>query len=154
VTNRPARVWLLAVALGSAAHAADPNGASPAGQRESRPQPSITIEAQEAVETAPPYPEVAEKPSIRDYILDNSGPIRECYEKRLGERPTLQGKLIARFDIGPTGKVIGATADGIADKELVLCVVTAVRRFEFEKPQSGGKIRIAYPFKFEPRPAK
>jgi len=61
---------------------------------------------------------------------------------------------VARFDIGPSGKVIGATADGMADKELVLCVVTAVRKWEFEKPQSGGKLRVAYPFKFEPQPAR
>jgi len=29
-----------------------------------------------------------------------------------------------------------------------------VRKFQFEKPLSGGKLRIAYPFRFEPRPAK
>ena len=34
------------------------------------------------------------------------------------------------------------------------CVVTAVRKWEFEKPQSGGKLRVAYPFKFEPQPAR
>jgi hypothetical protein len=154
VTDCTARAWLLALALGFAAHGADSAATAPSAQRGTRPQPSLTVEAQEPVEGAPPYPDGAEKISIRDYILENSGPIRECYEKRLAERPTLQGKLIARFDIGPTGKVIGATADGIADRELVLCVVTAVRKFEFEKPQSGGKIRVAYPFKFEPRPAK
>jgi len=154
VTNRPARALLLAVALGSAAHAADSNADALARPKDSRPQPSVTVEAEEPVSSSPPYPGGAEKLAIRDYIVENSGPIRECYEKRLAERPTLQGKLIARFDIGPAGKVIGATADGIADRELILCVVTAVRKFEFEKPLSGGKIRIAYPFKFEPRPAK
>ena len=51
-------------------------------------------------------------------------------------------------------EVIGAGADGIADRELIVCVVTAVRKLEFDKPQSGGKLRVAYPFKFEPRPAK
>ena len=95
-----------------------------------------------------------ERKAIGDYIRDNSAPIRECYEKRLRESPTLQGKLVTRFDIGPSGRVIGATADGITDRELIVCVVTAVRNFEFDKPHSGGKLRIAYPFKFEPRPAK
>jgi len=60
----------------------------------------------------------------------------------------------ARFDIGPSGRVIGATAEGITDRELIACVLAAVRKFEFDKPHSGGKLRIAYPFKFEPRPAK
>ena len=50
--------------------------------------------------------------------------------------------------------MIGATADGITDRELIVCVLAAVRKFEFDKPHSGGKLRIAYPFKFEPRPAK
>lgn len=120
-----------------------------------RPKASLTVVSENpADEAAPPIPQGDERRAIGEYIRDNSGPIRECYEKRIQERPTLQGKLIARFDIGPDGKVIGAAAEGMADRELVLCVLTAVRRFEFDKPLSGGKLRIAYPFKFEPRPAR
>jgi outer membrane biosynthesis protein TonB len=101
-----------------------------------------------------PLPQGDERKAIGDYIRDNSSDVRECYANRLRDRPTLQGKLVARFDIGPRGRVIGASADGIADKELILCVVTAVRKWEFEKPQSGGKLRVAYPFKFEPQPTR
>jgi hypothetical protein len=116
---------------------------------------SLVIEGEDASEEpSPPVPQGDERRTIGDYIRDNSPPIRDCYEKRLRESPTLHGKLVARFDIGPSGRVIGATADGIADRELIVCVVTAVRKFEFDKPRSGGKLRIAYPFKFEPRPAK
>jgi hypothetical protein len=147
---------LLVAGLASAAAAGDarPDGAA-APNDPPAVRASLTVESEEPAEPAPaPYPAGVEKAAIRDHIIDSSGPIRECYEKRLAERPTLQGKLVARFDIGPNGRVIGAAADGIADRELILCVVTAVRKFEFEKPQSGGKLRIAYPFKFEPRPAK
>jgi hypothetical protein len=127
---------------------------APAGVQE-RPKASLIVVAEEeAVEEAPPAPQGDERRAIAGTIRDNSGAIRECYEKRLQDRPTLQGKLVARFDIGPSGKVIGANAEGIADRELVLCVLTAVRNLEFDKPQSGGKLRVAYPFKFEPRPAK
>jgi outer membrane biosynthesis protein TonB len=120
-----------------------------------KPKASLIVVAQEeAVEEAPQVPQGDERRSIGETIRDNSGPIRDCYEKRLQERPTLQGKLVARFDIGPSGKVIGAIAEGMADRELVLCVLTAVRSFEFDKPHSGGKLRVAYPFKFEPRPAR
>lgn len=121
-----------------------------------KPKASLLVVAQEeaAPGEAPPVPQGDERRAIGDTIRDNSGTIRECYEKRLQERPTLQGKLVARFDIGPNGKVIGAVAEGMADRELVLCVLTAVRALEFDKPHSGGKLRIAYPFKFEPRPAK
>ena len=54
----------------------------------------------------------------------------------------------------PSGRVIGATADGIADRELQICVVQVVRKWEFAAPSSGGKLRVAYPFKFEPQPAR
>jgi hypothetical protein len=115
----------------------------------------MIIESEEPGEEAPPpVPQGEERKAIGDYIRDNSAEIRDCYARRLQDRPTLMGKLVARFDIGPNGKVIGATADGMSDKELILCVVTAVRKWEFEKPQSGGKLRVAYPFKFEPQPAR
>ena len=146
---------LLFVTLASAAQAADSMPAAPAPSKDSRPRASLTVEGEETGAVAtPPYPTGMEKLAIRDRIVDNSAPIRECYEKRLVERPTLQGRLVARFDIGPDGKVIGAGADGIADRELIVCVVTTVRKFEFDKPHSGGKLRVAYPFKFEPRPTK
>ena len=116
---------------------------------------SMIIESEESGDEAPPpVPQGEERKAIGDYIRDNSAEIRECYARRLQERPTLMGKLVARFDIGPSGRVIGATAEGITDRELIACVLAAVRKFEFDKPHSGGKLRIAYPFKFEPRPAK
>lgn len=130
-------------------------GASAGEPTAAQKRASLVVEGEDPTEEpSPPIPQGDERRIIGDYIRDNSAPIRECYEKRLKESPTLQGKLVARFDIGPSGRVIGATADGIADRELIVCVVTAVRSFEFDRPQSGGKLRIAYPFKFEPRPVK
>ena len=120
---------------------------------EEKTKASLTIVAEEPADAAGQIPQGEERRAIGEYIRDNSGPVRECYEKRLQERPTLQGRLITRFDIGPDGRVIGAVADGIADRELTVCVLTAVRRFQFEKPHSGGKLRVVSPFKFEPRPA-
>ncbi|SRR5260221_5921404 len=131
-----------------------PQGAGGDGGAKSK-SASMTIESEDESEQAtPPVPQGDERRAIGDYVRDNSGDVRECYAKRLQDRPTLQGKLIARFDIGPNGKVIGAMAEGIADRELVLCVVSVVRKWEFEKPQSGGKLRVAYPFKFEPQPTR
>ncbi len=156
----------LAAVLAAGAFAADPPKAPvpPAAQMpqggggdgSARPKAaSMTIESEETAEEAPPpAPQGEERRTIGDYIRDNSSDVRDCYAKRLQERPTLQGKVVARFDIGPRGKVIGASADGISDRELLLCVVSAVRKWEFEKPQGGGKLRIAYPFKFEPQPAR
>jgi outer membrane biosynthesis protein TonB len=120
-----------------------------------KPKASMVVEPDDGAAQPPtPLPQGDERKAIGDYIRDNSSDVRDCYASRLRERPTLSGKVVARFDIGPTGKVIGAMADGIADRELIKCIVTAVRKWEFEKPASGGKLRVAYPYKFEPQPAR
>jgi outer membrane biosynthesis protein TonB len=159
------RAAMLLSLCATAAWAADPPKSAPpvatqkpqggGGDGAAKPKAaSMTIESDDGDDSAPPVPVADERRAIGDYIRDNSSDVRECYARRLQERPTLQGKLVARFDIGPHGKVIGATAEGIADRDLVLCVVTVVRKWEFDKPQSGGKLRVAYPFKFEPQPTR
>jgi TonB family protein len=116
---------------------------------------SLIIEDDSAPpEAAPPAPIGEERQVIGRYIRSHTGDITECYERRLAERKTLQGRLTARFDIGPNGRVIGATAEGIGDRELTACVVKVIRGWEFEKPQSGGKLRVAYPWVFTPTPAQ
>src|SRR6267143_1805243 len=110
--------------------------------------------AARADDAAPPAPSGDERRLIGDYIRNQTREIRDCYEKRLQERKTLQGKLLARFDIGPSGQVIGASAEGMGDRELSVCVVKVVRGWEFDKPQSGGKLRVGYPWVFTPTPGQ
>jgi TonB family protein len=143
---------LLALLLMAAAQTS-PAAAGAGAPQSSKPKASMTIESEEN-DDGPPLPQGDERKAIGDYIRDNSSDVRECYATRLRDRPTLAGKVVARFDIGPNGKVIGAMADGIGDKELIRCIVTAVRKWEFEKPASGGKLRVAYPYKFEPQPTR
>ncbi len=148
-------VSLIAVAAARADNAPAKSAQGAGGDAAARPKAaSMVIEEADEPEAPPPAPAGEEKRAIGDYIRNNSADIQDCYAKRLQERPRLQGKLVARFDIGPTGRVIGATADGIPDHDLVLCVVTVVRKWEFEKPAAGGKLRIAYPWKFEPQPSR
>ncbi len=161
----PLRLAILISVFAGAAGAAEtpPPPAPPEAQKPegaggdggAKPAAAMVVESEEpGEEPPPPIPQGEERRAIGEYIRDNSAEIRDCYARRLQDKPTLQGKLVARFDIGPNGKVIGASADGIPDYELVLCVVTAVRKWEFDKPSSGGKLRVAYPFKFEPQPAR
>ena len=115
------------------------------------PRPDIAIqEDREANEVPPPAPSGDERRLIGDHIRDHSREIAACYEKRAQERKGLHGKIIARFDIGPNGRVIGATADGIEDRELTLCVVQVVRSWTFARPRSSVKLRVAYPWVFPP----
>ncbi|TMA27266.1 MAG: AgmX/PglI C-terminal domain-containing protein [Deltaproteobacteria bacterium] len=148
---------LIALLLASAAAAADsPPQTSPpqggaGGDGATKVKAASMIIEEEVNEPPPPAPVGDERRIIGEHIREKSATIQDCYAGRLRERPTLQGKLVARFDIGPSGKVIGATADGIQDPQLLLCVVKAVRQWEFQKPASGGKLRVSYPFKFEPQ---
>jgi TonB family protein len=141
---------LVIALLLAAAPTPDPAAATASAKVKS----SMTIEADDAGDDATPLPQGDERKAIGDHVRENSAEIRECYASRLRDRPTLSGKVIARFDIGPNGHVIGAMADGIGDRELIRCIVTAVRKWEFDKPASGGKLRVAYPFKFEPQPSR
>jgi len=135
------RAVALASLLALAALGAEPPKSEPAlaaqrqvgagGDSGPKPKASLSVEAEETAEQAPPpAPQGDERRAIGDYIRDNSADVRECYAKRLQDRPTLQGKVVVRFDIGPRGKVIGASADGVADRALLLCVVGAVRRVD------------------------
>ena len=133
---------------------AKPGGAGGDGGARSKAASMVIEESSGAPDAPPPAPTGEEKKMIGEYISSHTDDVRDCYQKRIQDRPTLQGKLVARFDIGPSGRVIGATADGIGDAQLVACVVAAVRKWEFEKPAAGGKLRIAFPFKLMPETAK
>jgi outer membrane biosynthesis protein TonB len=115
---------------------------------------TILVEEASGSPEPPPPPAGEEKRFIGEYVAAHTDDVRDCYARRLLERPTLQGRLLVRFDIGPSGRVIGATAEGLGDSQLVLCVVAAVRRWEFERPRSGGKLRILFPFRLAPEAAK
>ncbi len=133
--------WAAALCAASALRAAEAPPVGPDGGVKEEPGAS---------ERAPPNPAGAERKIIGEYIRERVGPLRECYSKRLHAVPSLQGKLIIRFDIGSDGSVIRASADGIPDRLLVDCVVAQILQWQFPKPASGGKLRIAYPLVFKP----
>jgi outer membrane biosynthesis protein TonB len=132
----------------SGATAAQSGGGDPGGGS------MVVDEEPSGSEVPPPAPTGDERRSIGEYIRSHTPDIRDCYEKRLRERKTLQGKLTARFDIGPNGRVIGASVQGIPDHDLSLCVVNVIRGWEFEKPRSSVKLRVAYPWVFTPSPSR
>jgi outer membrane biosynthesis protein TonB len=153
------RTFLLVTvfALSSAARAAgSPVAPKPAAQPATSPSADVAglVVEEQAAETVAPAPAGEERRTIGEYIRVHSGDVNACYEKRLQEAKTLQGKMVTRFDIGPNGHVIGASAEGLTDKELVTCVMKVVRSWEFEKPQSGAKLRVAYPWVFTPAKPK
>lgn len=140
------RRWFIPLAL-----AALPLQGVAAGQGGAAPKGSLAVEELVAPETPPPMPTGDEQREISAQIQKYAPAVEECYQARLAAEPGLRGKLIARLDIGPSGRVIGATVDGLDDPGLRQCVLLQVRGWQFKKPLAGGKLRVSYPWEFGPK---
>ncbi len=86
---------------------------------------------------------------IASVVKRRAAAIRACYEKRLQVKDGLKGKLSVRWTIGMDGKVMNAsaTSDSLGDSETSQCVMSWVRRMQFEKPE-GGLCVVQWPFVF------
>ena len=77
---------------------------------------------------------------------------RPCYEQRLAERPTLEGRVVIKFVIATDGTVpsamIKSIDDPLHDEAFEACVVKTTLGLEFPKP-NGGIVIISYPFIFK-----
>jgi hypothetical protein len=75
--------------------------------------------------------------------------IRACYERELKRQPTMSGRLVVAFSIGPGGRVAGTAidADEIGDAQVARCVATVLRgtTFPFDPPED---VPVSYPFVF------
>ena len=87
--------------------------------------------------------------AIASVVKRRGAAIRACYEKRLQVNASLQGKLSVRWTIGLDGKVMNAsaTSDTLGDAATTQCVMSWVRRMQFEKPE-GGLCVVQWPFVF------
>ncbi len=91
-----------------------------------------------------------DKEIIRREIRRHLNEVRYCYEQGLVHKPQLQGRLVVRFTIAPTGRVLAAAPQsstlGMASVEN--CIVQAVQRWQFPQPARGGLAMVSYPFLF------
>ena len=91
-----------------------------------------------------------DKNIIRRYIRTKLPRIRHCYEKELQVKPELAGTVVTQFQISPLGVVQGASATGIGDAPVEVCVADAIKSIQFPKPHRGGFVNVRYPFTFQP----
>jgi TonB family protein len=93
-----------------------------------------------------------DKEIIRRIIRFHINEVKFCYERQLARNPALGGRVVVKFTIDETGRVVssslGETTMNSAPVET--CVVTAVRRWEFPRPAGGGIVNVAYPFVLTP----
>ncbi len=90
-----------------------------------------------------------DRDSIRREIRARLTPIALCYEERLLEEVTLQGTTKVTFVIGADGRVTSSRGSGF-DAAVDGCVANVVKGVRFPAPDSGGTMRVSYPFKFRP----
>lgn len=73
-----------------------------------------------------------------------------CYARELARKPDLQARLSIAFTIESDGSVSQATTGGLAPPGLSQCVVRILSALRFPALVGGGRVRVAYPFNFEP----
>lgn len=86
---------------------------------------------------------------LRRTVRRRAGAIRACYEGRLQAGFNGTGRLTARWTIGLDGKVASAAMQpgGLQDDRLRSCVLRAIRRMRFAKPE-GAVCVVKWPFLF------
>ncbi len=89
-----------------------------------------------------------DKDIIRRIVRAHINEVRACYNRGLELDPTLAGTLTVDFTIDAAGRVSAATeaSTTVADRKVNACIVRAVKRWKFPKPQGGGSVEVEYPF--------
>lgn len=75
--------------------------------------------------------------SVRRHLKRNVARVTRCYESERIARPTLGGKVTARFVIDRSGRVTSATAKGV-DAAVSSCIAEVIRGLEFPEPTRGN----------------
>ncbi|MBW2732321.1 MAG: TonB family protein [Deltaproteobacteria bacterium] len=76
--------------------------------------------------------------------------LQYCYEKQLLHKPTLKGRVVVEFVIGPAGRVLKAKVmnSTLNDKKVQACILRAIRHWRFPKRPGDGIVKVRYPFVF------
>lgn len=76
---------------------------------------------------------------------------KQCYESALKSNSKLKGKLVIEFTINGRGRVTKARVvkDTVGSSEVAKCVVKAMKRVKFPKPEDGD-VTISNSFVFQP----
>ena len=93
-----------------------------------------------------------DKEIIRRTVRRHLNEVKYCYENALTTHPSLVGRIVTQFTIAPTGRVLAAViqSSSLKSPTVEVCVVNAVKRWEFPQPTGGGLAMVSYPFTFAP----
>jgi TonB family protein len=93
-----------------------------------------------------------DKEIIRRIVRRNINQVRYCYDQALTRQPTLAGRVVVQFTIAGNGTVIASLLGNstLGAPAVESCIVQAVKRWEFPKPEGGGLVMVSYPFQLTP----
>ena len=88
---------------------------------------------------------------IRRIIRRHINEVKFCYEAELTKNAALAGRVSVQFTISGGGQVIASVLQSttMGNLRVESCVVQAVRRWEFPRPEGGGLVIVSYPFNFQ-----
>ena len=91
-----------------------------------------------------------DKEITRRIVSQHMNEVKFCYDQELVRKPSLAGRVSVQFAIAPNGRVLTSVLQSTSMNEprVESCVVNAVRRWEFPKPEGGGMAIVVYPFSF------
>jgi len=86
---------------------------------------------------------------IRKRVRDHLPELEGIYTEAIRRNPDLRGKLVVRFRIDPSGKILRAEPAGgdLRDPAFVNSIIEKIRTWTFE-PTGGRVVEILYPFLF------
>jgi hypothetical protein len=91
---------------------------------------------------------------IRQTVLANRQPVRDCYDKGRKELGDLKGTMTIKFTLDPQGAVKSAELDlknsDIRAPAIVNCSIDALKKIKFPPSSRGMDTTVNYPFDFKP----
>lgn len=92
-----------------------------------------------------------DRETVRRIINSYRSQIRTCYERGLISSPNLQGRVVYKWQITPTGSVISAQIykATLESANLKTCVLEVIQGMNFPKSPNGLPTTVIYPFVFQ-----
>ena len=92
-----------------------------------------------------------DKEIIRRIVREHQGEIRYCYTRELTRNTGLGGKIIMKWVISGSGKVVKASVaeNQMGSNAVGSCLASRIKRWRFPKPKGGGIVVVSYPFVFK-----
>jgi hypothetical protein len=87
--------------------------------------------------------------ALEQLVQQNSGQIRDCYERSLTRNPALSGKVVVSLVVQLDGRPssVSISESSIPDRLFTQCIVTRVGTWLFPRPE-GAPTPVRFPFIF------